>query len=399
MTSKIYSLLDGYQTSQVNMMNGKIKKLIFTLLPCLILVFILEISLRAIYYQITERTHKHTFAISQAVHDLREWINNSGTTIDDIEDLQSYILHREQIEDQFSLFLENRIAFGNTPFKELLTTDTQTIIKNENGVLTNRPNDKFYTGFLRSLIFREWDPIVIKQFANYREKNVGVEKFIQKYCLTLKKITIEESGYRLTIPKSDSNSIVLVIGDSVAFGIMLNDEDTLASQLQTHLPNLKFVNASVARAGAQDNARRLARQLHELSPHVVAVIYVHCENDFSKKNTPDTIVSGIASLLDAYDIKTRIFVYQQYIYRTMPDLLRPENPKMLKRYFDMKRETIRLAEQNQFRVVDFYDLVDAYRQELGTPFAGFGLYVDHCHFSKLGTKHVADKIFPYLANL
>jgi lysophospholipase L1-like esterase len=380
-------------------MNMRIKKIIFTLIPCVILIFILEISLRSIYYQISQRTHEHTFAIGQAVDDVRNWVNNLGVTIDNIEDLHSYILHREQIEEQFPLFLENRVAFGNTPFKELLTTDNQTLIKNENGFLINRPNDKFYTGFLRSLIFKEWDPIVIKQFAEYRQKDVGIEKFIQQYCLSLQKVTIEESGSRLTIPKSNANCIVLVIGDSVAFGSLLNDEDTLASQLQTQLPNLKFVNAGVARAGARDNAQQLARRLQEFGHRVVAVIYVHCENDFSKQDTPDTIVSGIVDVLNAHDIKTRIFVYQQYIYRTMPDLLRPENPKLLKGFFDLKRETIRLAKRNQFQVVDFYDLVDAYRRELGTPLAGFGLYVDHAHFSKLGTKHVADKILPYLTNL
>jgi hypothetical protein len=50
------------------------------------------------------------------------------------------------------------------------------------------------------------------------------------------------------------------------------------------------------------------------------------------------------------------------------------------------------ARRHGIETIDFYATVDRYRKAQGSHLAGVNLYVDHCHFSVLGTRLVAESI-------
>jgi hypothetical protein len=359
------------------------------------------------YYQLSKPQHGHTFAFQHAVKRIREFLifssrtKSSGETgIDGFLELDSYITQEDQIRSLFELFSANRIAFANTPYFELFTDDIRTIVENKHGFLINKPNNIYRQTFLRSMIFRPWDPILMKRMGEMDTLPDDLQEFIDLYCLREKKTTIDSYGDRITLPLSTANDIILIIGDSVAFGVLLSDNETLASQLQQVFPDsLRFINASVGGCGINDNLSRLRDRLQTFGSRVKGVIYVHCENDFTVEDTPEILVQDLTKILDDFAVPYRAFVYQQYIYRTMPDLFRNNSIVDYSNFQKLKHQTITLGKSEHFDVVDFYDVVDQYRMDLGTPLAGFSLYVDHCHLSALGIRLVKDRLTNGVRNM
>ena len=76
----------------------------------------------------------------------------------------------------------------------------------------------------------------------------------------------------------------------------------------------------------------------------------------------------------------------------MPDLIRKREEKDLRKFFLLRKQTLELAHKKSMTVVDSCDVVNEYRQKMGTPYAGFVFFIDHSHLSAFGTQMVADRI-------
>ena len=81
----------------------------------------------------------------------------------------------------------------------------------------------------------------------------------------------------------------------------------------------------------------------------------------------------------------------------MNRVLRNYTAEQLNNAFRRKQTALTLARQKRFETIDFYEIVNDYRDSMGSPLAGFFLYVDHTHFSALGVDMVAGKILPSLS--
>jgi hypothetical protein len=70
-------------------------------------------------------------------------------------------------------------------------------------------------------------------------------------------LSSNSEGERLTIPESNADRIVLVAGDSMAFGAMVDDDVTIVSRLQANDPTRRYVNLGVPSVDARDIICRL----------------------------------------------------------------------------------------------------------------------------------------------
>ncbi len=316
----------------------------------------------------------------------------------DPEEMKSYILDENTLKQLFPEFKSNRVFLGNTPYNELCEAVNNLTNQPSGKNRDNKPSTKFRCAFLRSRIFNNFDPLVYWQFCPDLNEPLSPEmkNFLDIYSFRSTVVLTDNNRNRVTVPSSDSSDIILVIGDSVAFGGGLNNDETISAQLQKRYTAFKFINAGIPGGQPRDSFNKLQILLNLYGNHVKGIIYVHCENDFLlyEPNTPEGIVNGLVRIIDKYDIKYRVFVYQMYIYATMPDIIRSRTQEELKNNMILKDATIKLARNNGFHIVDFYDIVNNYRNSTGSPFAGFALYVDHCHFSSQGVKMVVDQMPP-----
>ncbi len=370
----------------------RVKKAIFLILytlGCLLLVAVLlEIGLRWVHFQ---RTSKHDTAIKGVLREFRD--GAKAAKMPTPPELTRYVAAEKEIRDLYPSFLKDGIAFGNSPFIELIQPVTESIVRDKDGVLVNLPNHTYEVAFGRYKIGDSWDPILYKDNHPEKANSAETEAFVKKHLFKATSATHDADGHRITLPASNSQDIVIVMGDSVAYGAAVNDADTLASQLQVLHPEHKFVNAGVGGSGTPDNLQRLEIELKRYGSAVKSVIYLLCENDWNDDDTPDKLAEGLVKVLDAGGVKDRVFIFTQYIERAMPDLVRGTKETDYRRFMNDKARTFELLKEKSkdtpMALVDWTKILDDHRQQSGSVFSGLGLYVDHCHLSPEGLKMLA----------
>ncbi len=357
-------------------------------LGCLLLVAVLlEIGLRWIHFQ---RTSKHDTAIKEVLRNFRDAAKASR--MPEPPELGQYVNSEKEIRDLYPAFLEDGIAFGNSPFAELIQPVTESIVRNKDGMLVNLPNHTYQVAFGRYRVGDSWDPILYKNNHPEKPNSAKTDAFVKKHLFNATTATHDADGHRITLPASKADDIVIVMGDSVAYGAAVNDADTLPSQLQVLHPELRFINAGVGGSGTPDNLQRLEVELKRYGRAVKSVIYLLCENDWNEDDTPEKLADGLLKVLDTAGVQDRVFIFTQYIERAMPDLVRSSKETDYRRFMNDKARTFELLKgrsKTPIVIVDWTKIVDDHRQQSGSVFSGLGLYVDHCHLSPEGLRILA----------
>lgn len=101
-------------------------------------------------------------------------------------------------------------------------------------------------------------------------------------------ITINDRGYRgprLPIPRAADRRRVVVLGDSIAFGLYVGDGETYAARLAARRPDLEVANLAVQGYGPGQSLLRLERLGLALEPDVV-VLALCLGNDFADAILP-----------------------------------------------------------------------------------------------------------------
>lgn len=359
---------------------------LYTLACLLLLAVLLEIGLRWVHFQ---RTSKHDTAIKAMLREFRDAAK--AAKMPTPPELTQYVATEKDMRDLYPFFLKDGIAFGNSPFTELIQPVTESIVCNSEGLLVNLPNHTYQVAFGRFRIGDPWDPILYKDNHPEKPNTPETDAFVKKHLFNATTSTHDADGHRITLPASTAEDIVIIMGDSVAYGAAVNDADTLASHLQQLHPQCRFINCGVGGSGTPDNLQRLEIELKRYGKAVKSVVYLLCENDWNDDDTPEKMVDGLVKTLDTAGIQDSVFIFTQYIERAMPDLVRGTKDTDYRRFMNDKALTFQLLKEKSktMTLVDWTKIVDEHRQQAGSVFAGLGLYVDHCHLSPEGLRILA----------
>lgn len=220
--------------------------------------------------------------------------------------------------------------------------------------------------------------------------------------------TTDGDGRRLTLPTVNSNTKVLIVGDSVAFGTGVDDEDTVASQLQALLgPDAQVVNAAVG--GYDGNQAARAAELLSRGTAYAALVYVACDNDFGP-DVPPSAGAGVRPLQSVTKVMDELsaidgrFTAGVTVLLTTPleyearDVLLDDGfiPSEIEHVGRVIADVGREAGRAGFRFAVWSDIVASHREASRTIFSPFVLYADHVHFSPLGNRLAAEKLMSLL---
>lgn len=207
--------------------------------------------------------------------------------------------------------------------------------------------------------------------------------------------TVSSDGFRTTLPKVTSGRKVLVAGDSVVFGLGVDDDATVPSQLQTALGSQRqVVNAGVAAYGPEQiftYAELLSRkQKYE------ALIYVMCQNDLDDRDNLEVeakrVVDKFASIASRFGGNIIVILHTYMEYNLADIFLEAGFPRArLERTERLRKIMPVLCQEAGFGYSDWSDLVVQYGKEQRSIMTRFALYVDHCHLSPLGTRLMAER--------
>jgi lysophospholipase L1-like esterase len=315
------------------------------------------------------------------------------------EPLARILTDRAELEAHLDDFRAAGVYLGNTPYQELASGEARFTVLGEDGILRNKPNVALWSVQLRTRLFHSYDPVMLDRLGGGEDLPPRVRAFVDRYGFRETVATTDENGDRTTLPHSSAEGIVLVIGDSQAFGVGLEDEETLASLLQRRFPALRFVNASVPSGETRDNLARLRDRLERLAGRVKAVVYFFSESDIERGVEPDALISQVHELCERHGVASRTLVYGAYFYRTLPEIVRATTARFeqvsdeaLVAKLVFRRRMLERARALGFHAVDTWEIVQRYRERERSLFAGLALYLDHGHWSPRGTRLIADAV-------
>ncbi|HYB99898.1 MAG TPA: SGNH/GDSL hydrolase family protein [Candidatus Limnocylindrales bacterium] len=300
-----------------------------------------------------------------------------------------------QIEPMLEAMKANGVGVGNSPFSELKTPEAS--INDESGECRRqKPNLRKKVGFLRTNLFNPFDQMTFFYDAD-RKLPPELEAFFARYAFRTVLHTTNEHGERVTLPPVQSPRKVLVAGDSVANGIMLEDSETLASQLQSADRARQYVNLGISRAAADDIACAMDGAAERYRGSLEELLYVFCENDFdpeARYGTPEDLIAYLRDYVRRTGIARVTFLYMPYIYNSVPEVTRLRGHLQFDfpTYHDEKRRLLALAAQEGFTVVDYLDVTNEERQRAQSQFAPLALYVDQTHMSRDGVARVVPRL-------
>lgn len=287
------------------------------------------------------------------------------------------------------------VGLGNSPYEELRTTTASTGRKVD-GCPQNRPEiDKTFT-YLRTPLFEMFNPVVMF-YDSDRELSKPLQSFVERYGVRPTTFTTDQFGQRKTIPTADRDDIVFVAGDSVAAGAMINDDETLASELQRRDPHRRYVNLGKGGAEAAEIRCNVELAAERYRSRVRELIYVYCENDFDDEEsmgTPEAVMGWLRQFVREQGIDRTTIVYAPYIFNVVPELTRVpgERGERFKDHADEKARLLALVQEAGFGWVDYGELALAEADARGTPFGALALYIDVVHHSPLGVERLADAL-------
>ena len=146
------------------------------------------------------------------------WLK-SGQSLDVYAPL---ITHPEAFDQLLDKFEADGVALGNSQYEQL-RTDRAEMNTTTDGCKVQKPNlDKEMT-YLRAGLYEPFAPVTA--FYDYgKPLHPEVRAFIDRYATRKIRHRTNSNGERLTLPAIVSKNKVIVAGDSIANGAMLNDD-------------------------------------------------------------------------------------------------------------------------------------------------------------------------------
>ena len=256
--------------------------------------------------------------------------------------------------------------------------------------------------FLRAKNTGNLDPPVLYVSENAVLSD-RIERFLAENAVLTYRYTIDAEGHRLTVPRVLADRKVLVVGDSVAFGVGVDDDQTVSSRLQQRLgESVQIVNAAVGGYNGHQ-AARVAKELARTGEYDT-LVYLAFQNDFMMEAEKSYADSAMAVLEEfsrvAQDFNGRVIVVlHTYMEYTLHDLLGNWSEKQILETDHMRQRIEEMSRKHRFVYRDFTYAVEDQSKAEGSIFSRFSLYVDHAHLSPRGNALLADSLVSALGEL
>ena len=247
------------------------------------------------------------------------------------------------------------------------------------------------------------DPPVIAYSEISRPSETTVNWLNENAVLTYAYST-DSKGNRQTIPDISADRKVFVLGDSVAFGVGVNDEHTFASFLQSRMGNThEVINLGVGGYGATQILERA--RLIETADSRDIVIFVACQNDFhdnvygfDEEKLTD-FMNKLVSLQKKKNFAEVLVVFQTYQEYSFSNFWTVWPDKFIRNMTAGIQKFERLGVDLGLKTLNWDRLVNQFNASERSIFAGMSLYFDHNHLSPLGNRILADAVYGEILDL
>jgi hypothetical protein len=306
------------------------------------------------------------------------------------------VASRDEIESLIPDMIQAGVGMGNVPYKELRTDSAAINEVGSDGCQSPKANVHKVTTYIRSADYDLYDPPSL-----FFDKQATLDKplslFVEKYAMRKAEFSTNGASERTTLPAISSPRKIVVAGDSVAVGAMIDDSETIASHLQRLDATAQYINLGVNGVDAEDIICRLKTVATRYKGQISDLIYVYCENDFDPEKPfgkPDEVLAWLKEYAARENISKVTIVFAPYIYNIIPNLTRfpgsrgAETGVFLAEGDALKKGSLEAG----FNFVSIADVAMEEATARHSDFGAFALFVDHLHLSDYGVSKLVEKL-------
>jgi hypothetical protein len=303
---------------------------------------------------------------------------------------------RDEIESLIPDMIQAGVGMGNVPYKELMTDSAAINEVGSDGCQSPKANIHKTTTYIRSADYDLYDPpsLFFDKQAVLDERLSG---FVERYAMRKAEFSTNGVNERTTLPVIELPRKIVVAGDSVAVGAMIDDNETIASHLQRLDATAQYVNLGVNGVDAEDIICRLKTVANRYKGQIAGLVYVYCENDFDPKRPfgkPEEVLAWLKEYAARENVSKVTIVFAPYIYNIIPNLTRfPGSRGAEHGVFLAEADALKKgAAEVGFNFVSIADIAMEEATMRHSDFGAFALFVDHLHLSDYGVSKLVEKL-------
>tara|TARA_Y100001958_G_scaffold111205_1_gene78585 strand:- start:4063 stop:5172 length:1110 start_codon:yes stop_codon:yes gene_type:complete len=238
------------------------------------------------------------------------------------------------------------------------------------------------------------DPPVI-HYNNGDVLSENLINYLKNQTLLQYQYSTDENGFRTTLPNVDANNKILVIGDSVTFGVGVDDTNTVVSKLQQiYGSSIKFINAGVGNYTGHQAVKRAS--IESENDKYKSIIYIACQNDFKSVIDAEKTLEALNDISSRFNKNVLVVLHTYMEYNLQKFLSFAKNSYWIKTGIplanDLRNIFPDLCKKYDFNFLDWSNIVEEYKTRNKSVFSPFNLYADHCHLSPKGNSLMANYI-------
>lgn len=229
----------------------------------------------------------------------------------------------EQIKPLIPKLVEAGVGLSNASYAQTRTERARLTIENRECISPKANLDKTVL-FLRSTLSEPLDPIIA-----YRDRSTTLSPelnlFFQDYGYGAHTLTTNGLAERVTVPAIEQPRKVVVAGGSAAFGLLLDDANSLASRLQKRDNSRQYITLAVPEGSAEQVVCNLTKAIPRYRGQVDELIYFYSEADLDSGNalgTPEEVIGALKNLAQSESISKVTIFYAPLIYSLAPQFTR-----------------------------------------------------------------------------
>ncbi len=273
--------------------------------------------------------------------------------------------------------------------------DHNSILTRPDSVLTwaLKANKKVDNYIIKSKKPYHFNPPTIHIRSNERLSE-ELKEYLLNQTRTKYSISTTQDGFRTTLPKINSSRKILLIGDSVAFGVGNDDENTIASFIQKSIgPRATIINAGVGGYNYEQIINKAKLECKRKRHNYSGLIYFMNQNDYLKTEEIKVAFEMLESIQNEFDNNIFVF-FSTYMTHEISDLINPNytNNKEFKFVNKQKELISKYCNNLGYKYADLSSIVPKHMLNENSIFSRFALFTDLSHFSPRGNKLIADRI-------
>ncbi|MGE0238519.1 MAG: hypothetical protein AB7S59_07360, partial [Parvibaculaceae bacterium] len=305
------------------------------------------------------------------------------------------ISEERQITPLLPKMVEAGIGLSGVPYAQTRTERARLTVENRECISPKANLDKTLL-FLRTTLSEPFAPTIA-----FHDRTAALSPelklFFQDYAYGAHTLTTNALAERVTVPAVEQARKVIVAGGSAAFGLLLDDANSLASRLQKRDNSRQYVTLAVPEGSAEQVICNLTKAISRYRGQVDELIYFYSEADLDSGDvlgTPEEAIGALKNLAQNEAIGKVTVFYSPLIYSLAPQFTRFRGyaSDLLPNRQEVKDRLRKIVAGAGFGWLDIGEVALAASKAQGTEFSVLNAFADDRNLSLEGMNKLVERL-------